>query len=291
MPTADLGDVSLYYDTFGQAEDPTILLVAGLGTQVLFWEDEFCQGLVDRAFHVVRFDNRDVGLSTRFDDQPINLGESMAAIGRGEPVVPPYTLGDMAADTAALIEHLGIGPCHVLGASLGGMIAQELAIGHPRVVKSLALLSSTSGESDVGQPTAEAAVAITAPAADGREATIEQNVASRHIWSTEAHWDEDWTRDYFGRAYDRAPVQGGDRQMLAVLTAASRTQALGALSLPALVMHGDQDKLIDPSGGERLAELIADAEHLVLEGMSHDLPPHYWSQVIEGLTRLAIRSL
>lgn len=291
MPVAELSSANLYYETFGNADDPTVLLIAGLGTQLLFWEDEFCEGLVDRMFHVVRFDNRDVGLSSRFDGDDVDLGKLMAALTAGDPFEVPYTLSDMANDVAELITHLDTGPVHVLGVSLGGMVAQTLAAEHPDAVAGLALLSSTTGSPGVGQPTAEAFDALMLPSAEGREAIVEQNVSSRRIWATDAHWDEDWTRAYFAAAYDRAPDSRSDRQLGAAMSAPPRDEALAAITIPTLVMHGDADSLINPSGSEHLAELLADCEHLVLEGMAHDLPPHYWSQVIEALVRLAIRAL
>lgn len=292
MPVARLGNVEIHYDDqYFSDDDPPLVLVAGLGAQLIFFEDEFVQGLIDRAFRVIRIDNRDVGLSTRFADA-VDLPLVLSALAEGREVVPPYTLSDMARDVVAVLDHLRLESAHLLGVSLGGMVAQLVAIEHPERVRSLSLLSSTTGAADVGQPTEEAMAALLAPGPTGnRDAIIEHDVEVRRVWSTTDHFDEAWTRGYFARCYDRSHhPEGVSRQMVAVLCAGEREQELSGLGVPTLVMHGTDDKLLAPSGGARLAELIPDAQYVELEGMGHDLPPHYWAPVIEAITALAVSS-
>lgn len=294
MARATSGDIEIEYDVQGfYDDDPPLVLIAGLGCQLIFFEDEFVQGLIDRAFRVIRMDNRDVGLSSWLDDHPVELGEVYTALAAGEAPEVPYSLRDMAADVVAVLDDAGIDRAHVLGVSLGGMIAQTLAIEFPDRVRSLSLLSSTTGAPDVGQPSADALEALLAPGSDdqSRDAVVEADLAARSIWSTPGQFDEDWTRDYFGRCYDRAHHPAGQgRQMAAVLTAPDREGALAQLAVPTVVLHGTADTLVGQDGGTRLAELIPDAEFVELDGMGHDLPPHFWAPIIEAITQLAIRS-
>ena len=292
MARALSGEVEIEYEELGSPDDPALVLVAGLGNQMHFFEDEFVQGLTDRAFRVVRFDNRDSGLSTTFDDAPIELEDVLTAIDSGDPIDLPYSVLDMAADVVALLDHLEIDRAHLLGVSLGGMIVQDVAIHQPDRVDSLTLLSSTSGGADVGQPSPEALSALLAPATEtDRESVVEQGVQTRRVWATAEHFDEQWTRGYFERAYDRSFHPGATaRQIAAVMAAPDREPALRNVATPTLVAHGTEDQLIAPDGGARLAELIEGAEFMELEGMGHDLPPHFWAPIIEAVTLLAIRS-
>lgn len=294
MARATSGDIEIEYDVQGfYDDDPPLVLIAGLGCQLIFFEDEFVQGLIDRAFRVIRMDNRDVGLSSWLDGHPVDLGEVYTALAAGEAPKVPYSLRDMAADVVAVLDDAGIDRAHVLGVSLGGMIAQTMAIEFPDRVRSLSLLSSTTGAPDVGQPSAEALEALLAPGSDdqSRDAVVEADLAARSIWSTPGQFDEDWTRDYFGRCYDRAHHPAGQgRQMAAVLSAPDREAALAQLAVPTVVLHGTADTLVGQDGGTRLAELIPDAEFVELDGMGHDLPPHFWAPIIEAITQLAIRS-
>lgn len=292
MPTAPSGDLRIHYEDHGLPDDPPLLLIAGLGNQLLFWEDEFVQGLVDRAFRVIRYDSRDTGLSSGFEDQPVDLTAVLTAIGAGEPIEVPYRLADLAGDVIAVLDHLEIERAHVLGVSLGASVAQHLAIDHADRVQSLTLLSATSGSPDHGQPSPAAATAMLTPGVEGREAVIAQNVEIREVWSTRAHFDHDWTVDYFARSYDRGHNPGGvARQLVALAVADVREDELSQLDVPTLILHGTADPLIDRSGGERLADLIPGAELVLLDDMGHDLPPHYWAPLIESVTQLAIRSM
>ncbi len=293
MPTAAVGNIELAYDVHGDPQDPALVLMAGLGNPLLFFEDEFVQGLVDRSFRVVRFDNRDSGLSTTLDEAKVDMGDVLDAIGSGRHIDLPYTVSDMAADAVGLLDHLGIDRAHVLGVSLGGMVAQSVAIEHPTRVQSLTLVSSTTGSADVGQPTPEAIVALLSPnQGTSRAEMVEHDVASRRIWATVEYFEEAQTRSYFEALYDRGYSPGGQaRQMAAVLAAPDREPSLARLSVPTLILHGTDDKLIAFDGGARLAELIPGAELVELQGMGHDLPAAYWGPVIEAITQLAVRSM
>lgn len=287
--TAPSGQLQIAYDVAGDEADPPIVLIPGLGAQLIFYEDEFVQGLVDRYFRVIRVDNRDCGLSSAVDAPPVDT----AALLAGTAPAPPYRFADMAGDVIAVLDHLGIDRAHVLGTSLGGMIAQVLAVEHPERVASLTVVSSTSGAPDVGLPTPEALAALLAagPDAPDRAAAIAFDVATRGAWATPEYYDLDWAAEYFGAAYDRARnPDGTSRQMAALFAEPDREAQLRTLDVPTLVVHGTADPLIAPSGGERLAELIDGAELLLLEGMAHDLPPHYWAPLIEAVTRLVVRA-
>jgi pimeloyl-ACP methyl ester carboxylesterase len=283
MPTAVVNGIEIYHETIGDPTDPTVLLIMGLGTQMIGWDIEFCRSLADRGFHVVRYDNRDVGLSTHFDE-PVDLMGLLGSFAGGDPVDVPYLLTDMAADAAGLLDHLDVEQAHVAGVSMGGMIAQTLAIEHADRVLTLASIMSTTGDPDVGAPTAEAMQAIMAPPATTREEAADTFVMHAHTWGSPAYIDEDRLRAISRAAYDRAhDPEGGARQLAAVLSSGSRSEALRNLAIPTLVIHGTEDKLVQPSGGERTAEVIPDAKLVMIEGMGHDLPPQLWPQVIDAI--------
>jgi pimeloyl-ACP methyl ester carboxylesterase len=283
MPTAVVNGIEIHHETIGDPADPTMLLIMGLGAQMIGWDIEFCRSLADRGFHVVRYDNRDVGLSTHFDE-PIDLFALLGSFAGGPPVKVPYLLGDMAADAAGLLDHLGVEQAHVVGVSMGGMIAQTLAIEHADRVLTLTSIMSTTGDPDVGAPTAEAMEAIMAPPATTREEAADTFLVHAHTWGSPAYIDEERLRAISNAAYDRAhDPEGGARQLAAVLASGSRSEALRNLAIPALVIHGTEDKLVQPSGGERTAEVIPDAKLVMIEGMGHDLPPQLWPQVIDAI--------
>jgi pimeloyl-ACP methyl ester carboxylesterase len=270
---AESGDLRIFYDTFGGDGDPPLVLLCGLGSQVLFWRDEFCHGLVDRGFFVVRVDNRDGGLSTQLPDDAA------------------YTLSDMADDVVAVMDAIGIDRAHIVGQSLGGMIAQTLAIEHPSRVLTLTAISANTGNLDFGQPSDEALDALVAPPAPTREAQIERDVAARRVWASPSWFDEDETRAYYAESYDRAHSASGSlRQFNAIVASGSRDEALRSLTVPTLVVHGTLDTLIAPDGGARTAELVPGAELLMIEGMGHDLPVEAWQQIISAITAMVARS-
>jgi pimeloyl-ACP methyl ester carboxylesterase len=292
VPTAHLESVEIFYETHGDPEGVPLLLIIGIGNQLTTWPDEFCQSLVDREFFVIRFDHRDTGFSTRFDDAAYDIAADLEMVATGQPGNPPYSLSEMAGDCVGLLDHLGIDRTHLLGLSMGGMVAQLMAIEHTDRVLSLTSMSSHTGASDAGQPSEEALAALLEPAPDDRQARIEQSVRARQIWATPEHFDENLTREHFTRSWARGGDSSGGtgRHAGAVLSAASRDADLAELGIPTLVIHGDQDQLVDSSGGTRTAEVIPGAELLILEGLGHDLPPPYWAPVIEAITALAVRA-
>ena len=270
MPSTTANGIILEYETAGDPSDPPLLLVMGLGAQLITWPADFVEGLVDQGFHVIRFDNRDSGKSTWFDGA--GMPNLIAALGGTFDAA--YLLEDMAADALGLLDALGIKTAHVVGASMGGMIAQTMAIKAPARVRSLVSIMSTTGAADVGQPRPEVLPMLLRPAAASRQDAIDAGVTSwRAIGSPAYTTDEAEARERIAVAYDRAyhPV-GTARQLVAILASGDRTAALGGLDVPTLVIHGDADPLVDPSGGRATAAAIPGAQLQVVPGMAHDLP-------------------
>lgn len=289
MPIAPSNGIELWYETFGDADDPALLLVMGLGGQAIGWDAELCEAFVDRGFFVIRFDNRDVGLSTRIDVR-VDFAATLASLFSGQDVDVPYKLTDMAADAVGLLDHLGIDAAHVAGVSMGGMIAQTMAIEHPDRVLTLTSIMSTTGDLDIGQPTPEAAQVLLGPPPSDRASAIESGVAAARVINSPEYFDEPRVRERAAAAFDRNfHPYGVGRQLVAVAASSSRSDALRALDVPALVIHGEVDPLITVGGGRRTAEVIPGAELIIIEGMGHDLPPQLWPQIIEPVTRLAAR--
>jgi pimeloyl-ACP methyl ester carboxylesterase len=267
MPFALNQDVELYYETFGFDADPALLLINGLGSQCINYRVEWVEQFVAEGFFVIRFDNRDVGLSTWFD----GAGTDHAA----------YSLADMADDAVAVLDAAGVDRAHVLGLSMGGMIVQQLAIRHGDRLRSLTSMMSSTGDADVGQPSPDSLEHILTPSPSDREGFIEHQIISARTWGGPDGFDEAWLRQIHGEAYDRAfHPDGQRRQMYAVSTGPSRTGALAAVTVPALVLHGDQDRLVDISGGRRTAEAIPGARFEVIEGLGHDYPPTSWPTIV-----------
>lgn len=289
---APVNGIEIGYETHGDPDDEPLLLVMGLGAQLTAWPIELVDALVDRGFFVVRYDNRDVGLSTKHDDH--DGGDFLTTFmlaAQGEPVEVAYRLSDMAADGMALLDHLGIDSAHVVGASMGGMLAQTMAIEHPQRVRTLTSIMSTTGEPDVGQPSPEAMEMLLRPVPGTREEAIEASVAASRLIGSPEHFDEAVARQRAAEAYDRSYYpEGTARQLLAIVASGSRAATLAALDVPTVVVHGDVDPLVTPSGGHRTAELIPGAELLVLEGMGHDLPPAFLGPLVEAITALTARA-
>ncbi len=269
MPSAPVNGIEIYYDEFGAVDDPVLVLMAGLGGQLLNYPDEFCLAFVDRGMRVVRFDNRDAGLSTHLPD-----GTS-------------YTLDDMAADVFGLLDHLGVAQAHVWGSSLGGMIAQTMAIAHPERVRSLISVQSTTGEPGVGQPDPAALAEIiesTQPSSGREEAVAKAARLYEVLQNNPGVTDPEALRIRAEANYDRSyDPAAGARQVGAVLLATPRAEALAVLDVPTLVIHGNRDPLIDISGGRRTAELVPGATFLEVDGMGHDLAPVFWSQYVDAV--------
>jgi len=280
--------VELWYELLGAPPDPVVVLVAGLGRQLIGWDDAFCALIADEGFRVLHFDNRDAGLSTRFDDGP---PFDLAAARRDGRAAVAYTLEDMADDTAGLLDVLRIDSAHVVGTSMGGMIAQTLAIGHPARVRSLCSIMSTTGADDVGRPTAEAmAVVNQRPPADRAEYVSSELANSTVIGSRGALVDEEWRRRRFERFYDRGiDARGTARQMMAIVASGDRTAALAAVTAPTVVIHGDVDTLVPLDGGEATAKAIPGAELLVISDMGHEIPPAAQPEVVAAIVANARR--
>jgi pimeloyl-ACP methyl ester carboxylesterase len=279
---ATIGDVELCYERFGDPADPAVLLVMGLGTQMIAWHEDFCGMLVDRGFHVVRFDNRDCGRSTRFDSVP---PPRIVELLRRRPRRPAYTLDDMADDAAGLLEHLEIERAHVVGASMGGMISQVLAARRPERVASLVSIMSSVGSRWSGQPAFRVYPLLLRPLPRDRYAYIKAaEKVFRVIGSPGFPRDQAQVRDLLGRSYDRGLTAAGTgRQMAAILASGNRTAALRRITAPTLVIHGTADKLVSVSGGRATARAIPGARLMVIEGMGHDLPRGTWPRLVEGI--------
>lgn len=293
MPTTSANGIELYFDTFGDPADPTLLMVSGLGAQCVAYDDELCQALAATGRHVVRYDNRDVGLSTHLEGAPADALGAMAAAVTGEPVQAAYTLADMAADGVALLDALDIDEAHVMGSSMGGMIAQTMAIEHPDRVRSLTSVMSTTGEPEVGTPSPECMtglMSVMQPAED-RASRVEAAIALARLIGTPSVFDEARARTRAERFVDRSyDPTGTSRQLIAILASGSRVDGLRALDVPTVVLHGDADPLVDISGGRRTAELVPGAEFRLMEHMGHDLPPQYWDRIVGGVRAAAERS-
>jgi pimeloyl-ACP methyl ester carboxylesterase len=280
---AELGDITLCYETFGDDADPTMLLIMGLGAQMIAWDTELCEMLAARGFRVVRYDNRDTGLST-FLPEPVEVFEVIRQMGNGEPPSVPYLIADMADDAIGLLDHLGVAQAHVVGASLGGMIAQAVAIAHPGRVASLTSVMSTTGDPEVGMPSAEAIQALLEPPPANAEQLGERRVRCAHIWGSKGLFDEDELRREAREHWERqSDPDGVTRQFAAILASGSRSDDLRRLDLPTLVVHGTIDNLVAPSGGERTAEVVPDAKLLMIEGMGHDLPRPLWGRFVDAV--------
>jgi len=245
------------------------------------WDERFCQLLADRGFHVIRYDNRDVGLSTKFDDAP---APDLAAAMGGDGSSAAYLLADMADDGIGLLDALGIDTAHIVGASMGGMIVQEMAIRHPEKVLSLCSIMSTTGDRAVGQPTPEAMGALMAPPPQTRDEALDLAVQAQKVIGGTFPIDEAKVRERAGRSYDRmVNPMGMARQLVAIMASPDRTPKLQELDVPTLVIHGAVDPLVTPSGGEATAKAIPGAELLVFEGMGHDTPEQLWPQIVDAI--------
>ena len=290
MPRAHGNGVELEYETVGDPAGRPLLLVQGLGAQLITIEDGLCQELASRGFLVIRYDNRDAGLSTWFDDaRPVNL----AAIWGGDHSSLAYTLEDMADDAAAVLDAAGVPAAHVAGISLGGMIAQLLATRHPARVRSLASIMSTTGDRAVGRPTGEAASVLVSSMPGDRDGFIERTVANaKAVGSGTAFpFDAEAVRQGAARSFDRAyHPKGTGRQFAAILAAGDRTAALGQVRVPTLVLHGEEDQVIGVSGGEATAGAIPGARLLRVPGLGHELPPGFWPTLADALVENADRA-
>jgi pimeloyl-ACP methyl ester carboxylesterase len=285
-----VNETELCYDTFGESTDPPMLLIMGLGAQMIRWDEALCEQLASRGFWVIRYDNRDVGKSTKFDEAGVpNLMELTLKAQQGEPLSVPYKLEDMAQDAVGLLDALNIDRAHVVGVSMGGMIAQTLAIHYPKRVRTLTSIMSTTGNPDLPPPNPEALMLISNVSPATRAESIEYSVKVQQILNG-PHFpiDEAYVREFAGRAFDRSFYpQGRARQIGAILASGSRKEALKTVQIPTLVIHGDADPLVPVEGGKDTAASIPGAELLIIKGMGHDIPKQVAPQIIDAITQHA----
>jgi pimeloyl-ACP methyl ester carboxylesterase len=277
--------ITIEFEAFGSPDSPPLLLVMGYTAQMIAWSVEFCEKLAAGGHYVIRFDNRDCGLSTKFDGVEVDLGQIMTAAMLNQPELirdtVPYTLSDMADDGWALLDHLQIQRAHIIGASMGGMIVQTMAIEQPHRCLSLTSIMSMTGEIDFGQSAPEAQMALLTPGPTDRDGYIEASATTWTVWLSKKYRDPAKIRERAAESYDRSLYpEGGPRQMGAIVASGSRADGLRALNVPTLVIHGLDDTLIAPSGGQRTAELIPDARLLLVDDMGHDLPEELWPVLV-----------
>jgi pimeloyl-ACP methyl ester carboxylesterase len=280
VPTAHANGIDIEYVTQGDPADPALLLVMGLGGQLIAWTPGFVDQLTARGFFTIRYDNRDTGLSTRFEGLP-----DITALFSGDGSSAPYRIEDMADDAAALLTELGIERAHVVGVSMGGMITQALVINHPERFLTACSIMSTTGDRNVGMPTGEAMTALLRPVATSREEAITASLeGSKVIGSPGYPTPDDVLRARAAAAYDRGyHPEGTARQLGAVLASPDRTPGLHGVKLPFLVIHGEADPLVTPSGGDATAAAVPGSKLITVPGMGHDLPEALWDQIIDAI--------
>lgn len=281
MAIAQIDQIEIAYDTFGDATDPALLLIMGLGVQMIAWPDEICMELADFGFYVIRFDNRDSGLSTNYDDY--GLPDLLAGFA-GDASSAPYLLSDMAKDCIDLLGYLGVTQAHVVGVSMGGMIAQQAVIDFPDRFLSLCSIMSTTGSKEVGQPSPEAVNALLQPMAQDKESAIARSVGTSRVIASPKYFDPDRARDLAVRSYERNHNPDGvARQLMAILVSPDRTSELQKVKIPTLVIHGQLDPLVDLSGGIATANAIPNARLMIIEDMGHDIPIELWPIVRDAI--------
>ncbi len=276
--------VEIEYETFGSPDDPPLLLVSGFTSQLLGWDLGLVEAFATRGRFVIRFDNRDVGLSTHLDGLRVNPFDVLSATLNGASVPPvPYTLSDMAADAVGLLDHLDIDRAHVLGASMGGMIVQTIAIEHPERCLTLTSVMSAPGDPRVGKPTKEALAVLMTPPPSEREAYI-AGAETVRAFASKKYFDPAKARSRAAAAFDRMFYpEGSMRQLAAIYASGDRTERLAAVEVPTLVIHGRDDHLITPEGGVLTAEAIPEASLLLLAHMGHDLPEQLWPIIVDAV--------
>jgi pimeloyl-ACP methyl ester carboxylesterase len=279
---AKVGELDICYETFGSPDAPALLLVMGLGTQMIGWPEAFCEALAARGFHVIRYDNRDIGRSTHLRQyRPPTIKQLLLR----DKSAARYSLADMADDGMGLLDHLGIERAHVAGASMGGMIAQTMAARYPDRVLSLASIMSNTGHRWKGTPGLRVYPMFMRRPADNREGAIESTVSTfRLIGSPGFPFEEDELRRVAQLSYERGYNPAGTaRQLAAILAAGDRVAELRRITAPTVVIHGTRDRLVRPSGGRETARAIAGAQLVEIDGMGHDLPPGAWDRIIDAI--------
>ena len=270
MPNVTANGIQIEYETFGENTSPPLLLVIGLGGQMIFWEEKLCKQLAEEGLYVIRFDNRDSGLSTKFDEAGVpDIMEVFTARMKGEEITAPYTLDDMADDSVGLLETLGIEKAHICGMSMGAAIAQTIAIRHPSYVLSLISIYGTTGNPELPQPKPEVFNVFITPPPEEREACIQHFINGfKTLAGPGFPFDEEWHRKIADQSYDRAFYpQGVALQLAAIVAHGNRKSALASVTAPTLVIHGTDDPIVLVEGGKDTAEAIPGAELLLIEGM------------------------
>lgn len=281
--------IQIEYDTFGSPGEPPLLLIVGLACQLIHWDEALCEQLARRGHYVIRFDNRDTGLSTKLAESGMpDIGKIIEAQMQSGEVIPPYTIEDMADDAVGLLDALEIEKAHICGISMGGMIAQTIALNHHQRMLSLISIYSHTGDPALPPPTSEALEFLLTPPPMEREANI---IYTLDVWRTFSgkgfSLDQDWHRKIAAQAYDRSFYpEGVARQMAAVVTQNNRKPELGSVSVPTLVIHGADDPLVPVEGGKDTAEAIPGAELIIIDGMGHDLPHDgdgAWPRIVDAI--------
>ncbi len=280
----NVNGIDLCVEVRGPDDGEPLLLVMGLGAQKVSWDIGFVESLVERGYRVVWFDNRDVGRSTHLDAHPVDIGEVMTAVLSGGTPDVPYLLADMAADAAGLLDVIGVDAAHIVGVSMGGMIVQQMAIDHPHKVRSVVSIMSTTGDTDVGQPTSEASAALLRPPPTTVDEAVQAALEAEQVWGSPAYMDPEATEARARREWNRMQYPAGmARQIAAIFSSPSRTPGLRDVTMPFGVIHGLADALVTPSGGVRTAEVVPNASHLEIEGMGHNLPKALWPTIIDAI--------
>jgi pimeloyl-ACP methyl ester carboxylesterase len=288
MATANANGIQIEYDTFGKSSHPALLLIIGLGSQLIHWQDEFCQKIAHNGFYVIRYDNRDSGLSTKFEGlSSEEIMEKIKALFSGQKVSVPYTIDDMSSDAVGLLDEMNIEKAHICGMSMGGYIAQTFAINNPSRTISLTSIYSHSGNRSEFLPSQEILEAMIKPIPKDRDGAIEYMVDfMRLIYGSGLPFDEDFHKRIAAQAFDRSFCpEGTGRQYLAIMVQKDRTNELGKLRIPSLVVHGDEDPLIPLAGGKATSEAIPGAEFMVVKGMGHVIPNlnAYWGDIKDAM--------
>lgn len=287
MAKVEANGIQIEYETFGEPDSPALLLIIGLGGQLIEWDENLCRRLAQNGRYVIRFDNRDAGLSTKINEAGVpNIMQIIEAMLKGETIDPPYALEDMAADAVGLLDALGIAKAHICGMSMGGMIAQTIALNYPERVLSLISIYSGTGDPGDPQPKPEAMQLMFAPPPQEREAYIQFSMKLFNAFCGPGFpYDQEWLRRHVAQSYDRSYCpQGALRQLAAILTQKNRKPALKLLSTPTLVIHGADDPLVRVECGRNTAAAIPGARLVVIDGMGHDLPyGGAWPQIVNAI--------
>lgn len=285
------GDIQIAYETLGNPEHETVIFISGLGSQLVYWTDELCQRFLDRDLHLIRFDNRDVGLTSKTPGQPPLVEEVM----QQPDFAPPYTISDMAKDTVCVLDAVGIEKAHIVGVSMGGMIAQTIALEFPERVKTLTSIMSapspgTAISEDESERDDEAISASLTMDMSDPETYVDLQLEGYRVTSG-PHFDPAYQREIIQRSFERAyHPDGWSYQMMAVYAGGDRTERLSQLSLPSLIIHGTLDPLIPPSGGEATAAAIPNARLIIIDDMGHNLPRPRWNEIADAVKQLTLKA-